>query len=42
MSNVIKENEEIKKLWIKNSNENAKTVKFRKTEANEIDSIVFD
>ncbi|XP_054724897.1 tigger transposable element-derived protein 6-like [Uloborus diversus] len=41
VSNVLKEKEEIKRLWITNSNENSKTVKFRKTEGEDIDQIVF-
>lgn len=41
-SHVLQEKEEVRKLWIMNSNENLKTVKFRKTEASEIDSIVFN
>ncbi len=31
-SNVLQEREEVRKLWVTNSNENLKTVKFRKTE----------
>lgn len=41
-SHVLQEKEEIRKLWITNSNENSKTVKFRRTEASEIDKVVFN
>lgn len=38
---MLNDREKIKQLWITNSNENSKTVKFRKTEACETDTVVF-
>ena len=41
-SHVLQEKEVIRKLWIINSNENSKTVKFRRIEVWEIDIVVFN
>ena len=42
VANLLKEKDEVMKLWITNSNENLKTVKFRKAVGSDIDSITFE
>ena len=40
ISELLKEKEEIRKMWVLNSNENLKNLKFRKTETSEIDEVL--
>ncbi|GBM41458.1 hypothetical protein AVEN_130927-1 [Araneus ventricosus] len=40
ISELLKDKDEIRKMWMVNSNENSKNLKFRKTETSEIDEVV--
>ena len=42
VANLLKEKDEVMKLWITSSKENLKTVKFRKTVGSDINSITFE